>query len=142
MASNSKLGCNSVYDYAVRSPLHILSFSCSSVFRTCLKEYDPQTAKRRKEQCFSNIHTRELNKHYVNYFNLTKEAKRCLARSLGISVESLRKWMRKKWQDERDLERTKNRIQTSYKQEHGLNVAGMRVTLTGGSGLSVTKLWR
>ena len=119
-----KLGCSSVYNYALRILLSILSFSCSTVFHPFLKEYNPQTAKRRRGQSYSEIHTRELNEHYVTYFSLTLEAKRCLARSLGISVDSLRRWMRKKWEEERDLERAKNRIHTSYKQEHGLNVAG------------------
>ena len=120
-----KLGCSSVYNYALRIVLSVLSFSCSSVFCPFLKEYDPQTTKRRRGQSYSEIHARELDKHYVTYFSLTLEAKRCLARSLGISVDSLRKWMRRKWHEERDLERTKNRIHTFYIEAHGLNVAGI-----------------
>ena len=105
--------------------LCILSFSCSSEFRPYQKEYNPLTAKRRIGQRFSEVRTRELGKHYVNYFNLTREAKHCLAGSLGISGDSLKKWMHKKWRKERNLEKAKNRTQTSYKQEHGLNVAGI-----------------
>ena len=122
MYTYSKLGCNSVYNPTVI--LSISSLLCCSVFRTYLKEYNPQTARRWRGQSYSRIHTRELNKHYVDFFNLTHEAKLHLAANLGITVDSLRRWMRKKWHEERDLVRVKNRIQTPYKQDHGLNVAG------------------
>ena len=114
---------NSVYNHTV--VLCILSFSCSSVFRPFLKEYNPQTAKRKRGQSYSKIHTRELNKHYAKYFSLTREAKSSLAKSLGITLLSLADWMRRKRQEERDLKEAKKQLQTQYKQEDGLNAAGI-----------------
>ena len=90
-----------------------------------MKEYNPQTAKHRVGECFSEIHTRELNKHYANFFNLTPEAKRCLAESLGMKIESLRAWMYRKWKKENNLETTKQQLQTLHEPEHGISVAGI-----------------
>ena len=95
-----------------------------TVFRPYLKEYNPQTAKHRAGEHFSKVHTRELSKRYPDYFTLTPKAKRALATRLGMTVESLRKWMSRKWQKE-DLERKKQKLQTSYMQEHGISFAGM-----------------
>ena len=95
------------------------------LFCSYLKGYDPQAAKRRVRERFTDVQTRELNKHYANYFSLTRQAKRSLATSLGISVESLRKWMRRKWEKENALKITKDQLQTFYKQEHGIHITGI-----------------
>ena len=95
------------------------------IYHHCLKEYNPQTAKPRVGQKYSKILTKELNKEYLNFFNVTAEAKCSLAKSLGITVDGLRRWMHKKWQEQRDLERAKKCIQTPYIQQHGLSVAGI-----------------
>ena len=70
------------------------------------------------------MQTRELNKIYPNYFNLTSKAKRSLATSLGITVVGLRSWMRRKSKEEKDLERTEQQFQTLLKQGYGINVSG------------------
>ena len=117
-----KLGFNSVYNHTL--VLCILSFLCSSVFHPYLKQYNPQTAKLSRGHGFSERQTRELNKHYVTYFSLTREGRSSLAKSLGIAPISLSRWMRRKRQEESDFEEAKNQPQTHHKQEHGLNVAG------------------
>ena len=95
------------------------------VLRPNLKECNPQTAKRRVGAHFSEVQARELNKHYANFFTLTPKAKRCLATSLGITVERVRAWMYRKWKRENYLEPTKQQLQTLHEQEHGTNVAGI-----------------
>ena len=89
-----------------------------------MKEYNPQTAKLKVGEHFSEIQTSELSKHYDNYFSLTLKAKRCLATNLGITVQSLRKWMYRKSQKEKDSQRTKHHRETLYEPEQGINVAG------------------
>ena len=108
--------------------LCILSFIRYTVFRPCLKEYNPQTAKRRKGEHYSKLQARELNKHYANYFSLTQEAKRTLATTLGIKTGSLRLWMHRKWRQEKDSKRIRLHLQTLCQQERGINVAGIRIT--------------
>ena len=95
------------------------------IFCPYLKEYNPQTAKRRVTQRYTYIHIRELNKHYAKYFSLTPEAKRSLARSLGIPVVNLRIWMRRKREKEKALQITKDQLQNPYKQEHGTRITGV-----------------
>ena len=102
--------------------IHILH---TCIFHLYLTEYDPQTAKRRVRERFSDVHTRELNKHYPNYFNLTPEARRSLATSLGITVASLRNWMNRKHAKEKASKITKDQLLTYHKQEHGIHVAGI-----------------
>ena len=76
-------------------------------------------------QHYSELQTRELNKHYPDFFSLTPEAKCYLATSLGIKVDSLRAWMYRKWKKENNLETTKQQFQTLHDKEHGINVAGI-----------------
>ena len=102
-----------------------------------MKQYNPQKAKRGRGQSYSAIQTRELNKHYVNYFTFSREAKSSLAESLGITQISLTRWMRKKRQEERDLEEAKNQLQKRYKQEPGQNVAGVLTPSTHESILGI-----
>ena len=60
---------------------------------------------------------------------MSPEAKRSLAESLGMTRDSLQKWMRRKWQEERNLEEAKNQLQTPYKQEHRPDVADIMIIL-------------
>ena len=117
------LGCNLVYNHFVI----LCILSCYSVFHIYLKGYNPQTAKRRVGQQYSKIHANELSNHYVNYFSLNREGKLTLAANLGITLGSLRRWMRRKWQEEQDLDRAKIKLQEPYTQDSGLNVAGKHV---------------
>ena len=95
------------------------------IFHFYLKGYDPRTAQRRVSQRYTNIQTKELNKHYADYFSLTEKAKCSLATSLGITPESLRKWMRRKWKKEKGLKRTNSQLQTPNEQKHGIQITGM-----------------
>ena len=76
---------------------------------------------------FSKIQREELNKHYVNYFNLTNEARHSLAESLGMTYRSLSRWMTRKWKKENNLqlERAKQQPQTLHEQGHEIDAAGM-----------------
>ena len=76
---------------------------------------------------FSKIHRRELNEHYANYFNLTKEARHYLAESLGMTHRSLSEWMLRKWRKENklQLESSKQQPQTLREDGHGKDASGM-----------------
>ena len=100
------------------------------VFCPYLKEDYPQPAKRRLGDRFSSVQKSELNKHFVAYFNLTQEAKRSLAASLGITTTCLRSWMCRKWEKEKSLEGALHQLQTLYKQQHGINSQGIPVFVT------------
>ena len=106
--------------------LRTLQFFCS-IFRPYmyLKEYNPQTARRKLVEHSFKIPQRELKKYYVIYFSLTPEAKRCLAASLGITPPSLRKWMLRKRQKDQNLQRSKNQLRTPCNQNHGIHIAGI-----------------
>ena len=103
----------------------MLSLICYVASQSDLQGYNPQTVRCQRGEHYSIMHTRELNKHYVYYFSLSKKAKRSLATSLSMTVQGLRRWMHRKMKNERDSERIEQQFQTLHKQGHGISVPGM-----------------
>ena len=87
-------------------------------------EYDPQLARRKMGEYFTDIQTRELSRHYDTYFSLTSKAKYSLASSLGIPVYSLRKWMYRMRQKQNELSIIQQQHQTPSKRKHVMTASG------------------
>ena len=91
------------------------------------KECNPQRVKHSNHRHYSEVLKSEHSKDYINFFTLDPKDKLSLAANLGITMNRLERcaWMLKKGQEEENLERRKNQVQTFYK-EHGLNDTGTR----------------
>ena len=106
--------------------LRLLSFTCCISFHPCLKEhFRPQFFMRTEGDHYIERQTRELNKCYAYYFNLTTKARRSLAERLGITHRSLSGWMLRKWNKKKkpQSDRTKQQLQTLHEQGHAAQAA-------------------
>ena len=73
----------------------------------------------------SEVHLRELNKHYHTYFNLKKRERGLLAKSLGLPTWKVRYWMHSKLEREKKIDEAMQQYQISAEEEPGTNVAGV-----------------
>ena len=66
-----------------------------------------------------------MNKHYDTFFKLSPKAKESLAASLGLPTESLKSYMYRKRQKEKERAKIVQQFRTSYEDDGSINTTGM-----------------
>ena len=74
---------------------------------------------------YSEALTRELNKYYDTYTNLSRKEKSALSANLGIPKSSIKEWMYRKRKRLRQMCEIEEQYQQSYKVKETINGKGI-----------------